>query len=88
MFIRYTLVQASVPKGYTAKTEKGEGLEVVKSENGLVQVQLKPSAETTVRVGYDGTVCQKASDILTLLTVLWLIFLSFRSRGRNSVISS
>ena len=56
-------------KGYAARNELGESLNVVKSENGLVSVELDNSVGE-IRVWYQGTLVQRISDMITLLTIL------------------
>lgn len=55
-------------KGYVAKSESGESLPVVKSENGLVSVEIGDYVGN-IRVWYQGTLIQRVSDIITLLTI-------------------
>lgn len=56
-------------KGYAARNELGENLNVIKSENGLVSVELDDSVGE-IRVWYQGTLVQRISDIITFLTIL------------------
>lgn len=56
-------------KGYVAKNADGENLSIVKSENGLVSVEIGDSVGE-VSVWYQGTLVQKISDMVTLLTIL------------------
>ena len=56
-------------KGYVAKNADGENLPIVKSENGLASVEIGDSVGA-VSVWYQGTLVQKISDMVTLLTIL------------------
>lgn len=56
-------------KGYVAKNTAGENLPIVKSENGLVSVEIGESVGV-VSIWYQGTLMQKVSDMITLLTIL------------------
>lgn len=59
-------------KGYRAINDRGEELPVVKSDNGLVSVEIKDSVGK-IQVGYEETFVQKVSDIITFLTLLGLV---------------
>ena len=56
-------------KGYTALTAEGEYLPVVKSENGLVNVEIGELIGE-FHVWYQETLAQKVSDMITFLTIL------------------
>lgn len=66
-------------KGYAAKSESGKYLPVVKSENGLVSVEIGDYAGD-IRVWYQGTAIQKISDAITLLSIIFLLWI-WRKRG-------
>lgn len=65
-------------KGYAARNELGEELNAVKSENGLVSVELEDSIGE-IRVWYQGTLIQQISDMITFLTII--LFLVRRKRA-------
>lgn len=59
-------------KGYAAMTTDGEYLPIVKSENGLVSVEIGNSIGD-IKVWYQGTLVQKISDLITLITIISLL---------------
>lgn len=71
-------------KGYMAKLN-GENISVSESENGLVQIPVNKSGD--IKVYYGGTIIQKLSWIITLLSILSLcvyIFLSKKKEERKN----
>ena len=71
-------------KGYTAKLN-GENISVSESDNGLVQIPVNKSGD--IKVYYGGTIIQKLSWIITLLSILSLcayIFLSKKKEERKN----
>ena len=55
-------------KGYAARSGSGEFLRVIKSKNGLVSVEIGDYVGD-IQVWYQGTLVQRVSDIITLLTI-------------------
>ena len=75
-------------KGYAAKSESGESLPVVKSENGLVSVEIGDYVGG-IRVWYCGTLVQRVSDIITLLTIFSFLcgyrIANYKSKSRKKI---
>jgi len=69
-------------KGYTAKLN-GENICVSESGNGLVEIAANKSGN--IQVYYGGTIIQKLSWIITLLSILGLCFYIFLSRRKRRV---
>lgn len=70
-------------KGYQAKTSSGEYLPISESENGLVQVEIAKSDK--VNVYYGGTLVQKISWFISLLSLLALCVYIFINRRNNKI---
>lgn len=69
-------------KGYTAKLN-GENICVSESGNGLVEIAANKSGN--IQVYYGGTIIQKLSWIITLLSILGLCFYIFLSKRKRRV---
>ena len=66
-------------KGYTGVTEEGEELIPERSEDGLVCLNIA-DYEGRIVVGYNGTLCQKVSDMITFITLAGFVIISCRKR--------
>ncbi|MDR1504706.1 MAG: hypothetical protein LBT43_19835 [Prevotella sp.] len=69
-------------KGYTAKLN-GENISVSESDNGLVQIPVNKSGD--IKVYYGGTIIQKLSWIITLLSILSLCVYIFLSKKKEKI---
>ena len=67
-------------KGYTAKLN-GENISVSESDNGLVQIPVNKSGD--INVYYGGTIIQKLSWIITLLSIVSLCVYIFLSKKKE-----
>lgn len=76
-------------KGYAAKDENGVYLNITKSKNGLVNVEIADTLGE-IKVWYRGTLIQRISDIITVLTILVIVFLcgrnTYKSRANREVL--
>lgn len=70
-------------KGYVAESGTGEFLPVVKSENGLVSVEIEDFIGD-IRVWYRGTMIQKISDMITFLSILLSLWV-WRKQGEKKI---
>lgn len=75
-------------KGYMAKTAEGERLPIIKSENGLVSVEIGDSIGE-INVWYQGTLVQKITDMVTFLTILIFLcgykIMNDKSKNKNKI---
>lgn len=71
-------------KGYVAKNADGKSLPVMKSENGLVSVRIGDTLGR-IQVWYEGTLIQKLSDIITLLTILGFLIWKKVMRDKSKI---
>ena len=62
-------------KGYKAMTSGGEDLNITKSVNNLVEVEIEDVSAAEIVVGYQGTVVQRWSDWITLIGIILCVFL-------------
>lgn len=76
-------------KGYEAELITDDNqykvLEVYKSKDGLVQIDMSNGADGIIHVWYEGTMIQKISNIITGVTVLGmvLLFIVYKVRKRK-----
>lgn len=70
-------------KGYVAESGTGELFTVVKSDNGLVSVEIGDYTGD-VWVWYRGTMVQKISDVITFLSIL-ILWWVWRKQGEKKV---
>lgn len=70
-------------KGYTAKKESGEAFSLVKSENGLVGIEIGDFVGN-IQVWYQGTMVQRISDVITFLSILLCLWV-WRKQGETKV---
>jgi len=66
-------------KGYVGVTEEGTVMIPERSEDGLVCLEIG-AYEGELQVSYKGTMCQKISDLITILTMLTFAISSCRKR--------
>ena len=66
-------------KGYAGVTEEGEELIPKRSKDGLVCINVA-DYEGRIVVSYKGTLCQKVSDMITLITLAGFVIISCRKK--------
>lgn len=69
-------------KGYGARDEEGNSVEVVKTENGLVGVKIGEGS-SLLTVSYEGTGLQKVSDLVTAVCLAGLLSVCIRRKEKG-----